>query len=96
LLTFILLSTGILLIVHGNKLFERSTSGGSPGKPATDLAAWLMEPSKAHSRAYDTRHGASLMQARHAIRTSRKVNNCFDEAMRPRFVRRRSFLSIRR
>lgn len=74
LLTFLLSSAGILLLVHGGRLFAR--------RGAADIAIRLTAPITPHGRAYDTRHGASLMQARHAIRASRRPRARQDAAAR--------------
>jgi len=95
LLTFVLASAGILLLVHGGKLLERD--GGScvtPTAQPADIAARLMEPIKVHGRIYDTRRGASLMQARHAIRTSRRLVTDNTSHGKSLLGTRRSILSI--
>jgi hypothetical protein len=95
LLTFMLLSAGILLLVHGSKLLERDgASCVTPKARPADIAARLMEPIKVHGRIYDTRRGASLMQARHAIRTSRRLVLHNTSHGRPLLGSRRSILSI--
>ena len=95
LLTFMLASAGILLLVHGGKLLERgNASSVTPETQPADIAARLMEPIKVHGRIYDTRRGASLMQARHAIRTSRRLVSRNTPHCRPLLGTRRSILSI--
>ena len=95
LLTFMLASAGILLLVHGGKLLERGNASSlTPETQLADIAARLMEPIKAHGRIYDTRHGASLMQARHAIRTSRRLVSRNTPHGKPLLGTRRSILSI--
>lgn len=76
LLTFVFSSAGILLLLHGGKLFAPvGTLAVSRPRAATDIAR-LMEPIRAQGRVYDTRDGAALMRARHAIRASRKPDRC--------------------
>jgi len=95
LLTFIFASAGILLLVHGGKLLDQSSASSmSPNARSADIAARLMEPIKAHGRIYDTRHGASLMQARHAIRTCRRLVSHNTSHGKPLLGSRRSILSI--
>jgi hypothetical protein len=74
LLTFILVSTGILLLFHGAKLFKPASKGaGGAGLPVqTVFRSRLEEPITPQGRAFDTRHGASMMQARHRIALSRR------------------------
>ena len=91
-----LASVGILMLIHGGKLFERPTSDELPDNPTADIATRLTEPIKPQGRAYDTRYGASLMQARHAIRVSHKFGTCDDDALHARVAGRRPFLSNRR
>lgn len=78
LLTFLLISAGVLLLVHGGRLFKPRGGDAASPIPAADIATRLTAPIQPLGRAYDTRHGASLMQARHAIRVSRE-----DAAVRP-------------
>lgn len=95
LLTFMLASAGILLLVHGGKLLERGNASSlTPERQPADIAARLMEPIEVHGRIYDTRHGASLMQARHAIRTSRRLVSRNTPYGKPLLGTRRSILSI--
>ncbi len=95
LLTFMLASAGILLLVHGGRLLERgNASSVTPETQPADIAARLMEPIKVHGRIYDTRRGASLMQARHAIRTSRRLMSHNTSHGKPLLGSRRSILSI--
>jgi hypothetical protein len=97
LLTFMLASAGILLLVHGGKLLERGNASSlTPERQPADIAARLMEPTKIHGRIYDTRRGASLMQARHAIRTSRRLVSRNTPHGKLLLGTRRSILSIRR
>jgi hypothetical protein len=98
LLTFVLASVGVLLLIHGGKLLERSSAPGvTPRAGAADLTARLLEPIKANGRIYDTRHGSSLMQARHAIRMSQRlVFHYTPDSTPPHGDSRRSIPSIRR
>jgi hypothetical protein len=73
--TFVLATTGVLLMIHGAKLFARADGGACvPARSETlYLRALLEAPITPAGRAFDTRHGASMMQARHAIATSRQA-----------------------
>jgi hypothetical protein len=75
LLTFILASTGILLLIHGARLFkpveERVDRKGLGAQTA--FRSRLEVPITPQGRAFDTRHGASMMQARHQIGLSRRA-----------------------
>lgn len=77
LLTFILASTGILLLIHGDKLFkavpEDASGDDVPAKTAFRMR--LEEPITPRGRAFDTRHGVSIMQARHQIALSRRARS---------------------
>jgi hypothetical protein len=68
LLTFVLASTGLLLLIHGSRLFSRHPgfTGRSHERDA-NLARRLAEPITLVGRAFDTRNGVAMMQARHAI-----------------------------
>lgn len=86
LLTFILASTGILPLIHGAKLFK-------PVPPRADdrdrhalstFRSRLETPITPLGRVFDTRHGASMMQARHAIVVSRRARSVMSHsAMKP-------------
>jgi hypothetical protein len=69
LLTFMLASFGILLLIHGGRIFEHDQ--GRPARSAKqdrqDLQARLTAPITPAGSIYDTKHGASLMKACHAI-----------------------------
>ena len=73
LLTFILASTGMLLLVYGAKLFIPAPDRLRRGEPRTraKFRARLEAPIAPQGRAFDTRHGASMMQARHRMGLSR-------------------------
>jgi hypothetical protein len=75
LLTFMLASTGILLLIHGDRLFRRIDDDGRDHAPTCrgPLMRRLLEPITPAGRAFDTRHGASMMQARHAIASARAL-----------------------
>ncbi|WP_294213690.1 hypothetical protein [uncultured Sphingomonas sp.] len=75
LLTFILASTGMLLLVYGAKLFIPAPDRLRRGEPRTraELRARLEAPIAPQGRAFDTRHGASMMQARHRVGLSRRA-----------------------
>jgi len=75
LLTFILASTGILLLIHGAKLFKPAPERlrGEDLRARTAFRSGLEAPITPHGRAFDTRHGASMMQARHRIGLSRRT-----------------------
>lgn len=73
LLTFTLASTGLLLLIHGPKLFQ-SAPDRLRGKDLRARAAFrsrLEAPITPQGRVFDTRHGASMMQARHRMGLSR-------------------------
>jgi hypothetical protein len=74
LLTFILASAGILLLIHGARLFKPASedAGGGDLPAQTVFRTRLEEPITPQGRAFDTRHGASMMQARHRIALSRR------------------------
>ena len=96
--TFMLASTGILLLVHGGRLLERARVSDGSAKPRpADVAAEMMAPTTGGGRVYDTRRGASLMQARHIIRAShRSLAGQASDAAPPRGIGRRSIPSLRR
>ncbi len=75
LLTFILASTGMLLLVHGAKLFkpapDRLRSAEQRARSA--FRSSLEAPITPQGRAFDTRHGASIMQSRHRMGLSRRT-----------------------
>ncbi|WP_426257246.1 hypothetical protein [Sphingomonas sp. DC1400] len=73
LLTFILASTGMLLLVHGAKLFKPAPSRlrSAEQRVRTAFRSRLEAPITPQGRAFDTRHGASMMQARHRMGLSR-------------------------
>ncbi len=74
LLTFILASTGILLLIHGAKLFKPAPDRlrGEDLRARAAFRTRLEEPITPQGRAFDTRHGASMMQALHRIALSRR------------------------
>lgn len=75
LLTFVLASTGILLLIFGARLYkpvaERANSVDLGAQTA--FRSRLEAPITPQGRAFDTRHGASMMQARHEIGLSRRA-----------------------
>ena len=75
LLTVILASTGILLLIQGARLFKpvanRVDRKGLGARTA--FRSRLEAPITPQGRAFDTRHGASMMQARHQINLSRRA-----------------------
>lgn len=75
LLTFILASTGMLLMVHGAKLFKPAPSRlrSSEQRAQSAFRSSLEAPITPQGRAFDTRHGASMMQARHRMGLSRRA-----------------------
>ncbi len=75
LLTFILASTGMLLLVHGAKLFKPAPDRlrSAEQRARTAFRSRLEEPITPHGRAFDTRHGASMMQARHRMGLARRA-----------------------
>jgi hypothetical protein len=75
LLTFLLASTGILLLIQGASLFAR-TKGGDHTAGLTQipaLRASLKERVTPAGHAFDTRRGASMEQARHTIAACRRL-----------------------
>lgn len=86
LLTFVLASAGVLLLIHGRKLFHRRNhrSGDVP-QPETPLTSRLIEPIALAGRALDTRGGVAMMQARHAIAAARRdrARSVADDAGHP-------------
>lgn len=77
LLTFILASTGIMHLIHGATLFRAvpDRSRGEDLRARTAFRSSLEAPITPQGRAFDTRHGASLMQARHQIGRSRRARS---------------------
>ena len=75
LLTFILASTGILLLIHGAKLFKPAPERLRREALRARIAfrSRLEAPITPQGRAFDTRHGASMMQARHRMGLSRRT-----------------------
>ncbi|WP_298089561.1 hypothetical protein [uncultured Sphingomonas sp.] len=73
LLTFILASTGMLLLVHGTKLFKPAPSRlrNAEQRARSAFRSRLEAPITPQGRAFDTRHGVSMMQARHRMGLSR-------------------------
>lgn len=67
LLTFIFASTGMLLLVHGAKLFKPAPPRLRKAQQRAQSAfrSRLEAPITPQGRAFDTRHGVSMMQARH-------------------------------
>ena len=98
-LTLVLASTGILLIIHGARIF--APGGRVPatrrGVEPVDLQSRLTEPVTPAGRAFDTRRGVSFVQARHAIAKSRIVLRCTVDAESQRQIRyKRSVMPSRR
>lgn len=79
LLTFTLASTGILLLVHGAKLFKpvADHADGTDLRARDKFRSRSEAPITPQGRAFDTRHGASMMQARHQIGLSRRARTTF-------------------
>lgn len=75
LLTFILASTGMLLLVHGAKLFKPAPSRlrNAEQHAPSAFRSRLEAPITPQGRAFDTRHGAPMMQARHRMGLSRRA-----------------------
>lgn len=73
LLTFILASTGILLLIHGAKLFKPAPDRlrGEDLRARTAFRSRLEAPITPQGRAFDARYGASMMQARHRMGLAR-------------------------
>jgi hypothetical protein len=73
LLTFVLASTGVLMMIHGATLFDRKLVSGRRhfATPGCDLMHILTGPAVLAGRACDTRQGVALMQARQAIAAAR-------------------------
>ncbi|MEG8038676.1 hypothetical protein QP166_04675 [Sphingomonas sp. LR60] len=74
LLTFVLASTGILLLIHGAKLFKPAPDRlrSEELRARTAFRSRLEAPITPQGRAFDTRHGASMMQARHRMGLARR------------------------
>lgn len=73
LLTFILASTGILLLIHGAALFKPAPDRASGDHRRARDGRSRLEPSiAAEGRSFDTRHGAAMMHARHRIALVRR------------------------
>jgi hypothetical protein len=72
LLTFMLASAGILLVIHGARLWHRDEA--DPNVPektqTTDLESLLLGQVTPAGQAFDTRRGASLMKAVHVSAAS--------------------------
>jgi hypothetical protein len=68
LMCFALASTGILLLIHGAGLFGRRwrRDDGDPGA-AAESRTRPQVPARPSGRAFDTRDGAAMVQARHRI-----------------------------
>ncbi|WP_342659293.1 hypothetical protein NPJ82_17805 (plasmid) [Sphingomonas sp. NY01] len=73
LLTFILASTGLLLLIHGAKLFKSAPDRlrGEDLRARAAFRSRLEAPITPQGRVFDTRHGASMMQARYRMGLSR-------------------------
>lgn len=84
LLTFVLASTGVLLLIHGDRLFRRVVAEdcAERKRPAHRFVTRLLQPIEPAGRAFDTRHGASMMQARHAIDAARGAGEMHRGALR--------------
>lgn len=70
LITFMLGSTGVLLLIHGATLFERSTIRQSTAphtRTRDNCISTLTEPIMSAGRAYDTRRGVAAIQAHQAL-----------------------------
>lgn len=91
LLSFVLANTGILLLIHGARLFARAVSSADSvdHRPALTFRSRIEAPITPRGRAFDTRHGASMMQARHAIAALRQTRSTISyrplETERPTF-----------
>jgi hypothetical protein len=75
LLTFILASTGMLLLVYGARLFKPAPDRlpSAEQRVRTAFRARLKAPITPQGRAFDTRQGASMMQTRHRMGLSRRA-----------------------
>jgi hypothetical protein len=70
LLTFLLASAGMLMLIHGARLFEGRPCGEA-AKPASARDA-SVDPLGSAADACDTRRGVALLQARGAIGAARR------------------------
>lgn len=79
LLTFLLASTATLLMIHGDKLFRRMDDYDPEPAPIghRPLLPRLLEPITPAGCAFDTRHGASMMQARHGSASARALRSAY-------------------
>ncbi len=85
LLTFTLASTGMLLLVHGAALVRSAADEDDGDGDADTRAAPRRHPAAPVApagRAFDTRQGVAMMQARHAATRPKQADR--DWTMRPR------------
>ena len=77
LLTFMLASTGILLLINGAKVFGREWEcRARAGKPTRrDLHALFTAPVTFAGLFYDTKYGVSLMKARHGVKGAKRFDD---------------------
>jgi hypothetical protein len=71
--TFMLASVGVLLVIHGGKLFALDTlERGKVDRQRRprDLMTELLQPVRSSARALDTRQGVAAFQAAHLIRVA--------------------------
>ena len=89
LLTFVLASIGILLLLHGSKLFRRSVGPVPPNASAPSRREWeverLLAAGSPEAMLLDTRHGVALLLAYRALaaaaeRRSTSSERLFDKA----------------
>lgn len=73
LLTFMLASTGVLMLIQGRKLFDGKLDPRKrqPAPPKRDIMSILTGPAVSISGACDTRQGVALLQARRALAAAR-------------------------
>jgi hypothetical protein len=71
LLTFLLATAGMLMLIHGARLFE-GKSGGPAAGPASPTRDVPPDPLRSTGDACDTRRGVALLQARRAIGAARR------------------------
>ena len=75
--TFMLASIGMLLVIHGGKLFARTKldRGASGRRRERDLVAGFLQPVEPGGRTLDTRHGVARLQAVRAIDAARSPSS---------------------